>query len=419
VADWRDSLLDASIGGAPIFVKDVKGVHGRRTTVREMPGRDTPTREDHGRAARRWSVTAFVIGPDYMADRDAVIEVLESPGPYSFVHPWQGELSVVLDENSTLEVHESDAEGGWARLSFSLAESGEPDGVRTRVSTTAALATASAAVIAAVGAELPNAKLTVGAVFSAVAAAVSKVAAAMMLAKRKVMGALGVADAARLTDAMQSLQTNARRLLNTPDELLTTVSSLTAEVFSLIRDQDGEDLASYPGGERVIRADAALTAAQDLGRAETMTPPPYEGAYVDPDVRAGEALIGKVLLAVGVAHAADLFGTLPLESSKTADKVLEVMGGLFDLLLVDPTTSDDLFLAVTDLKAALDSHLAALAASLPTVETYTPTTSLPALLVAFWLYGDPTRDLEIVGRNRVPDPNFLPGGEPLEVLVDA
>lgn len=419
MADWRDSLLDASIGGVPLFVKDVKTTSGRRTAVREMPKRDAPAVEDLGRKARRYSVTGYVIGPNYMADRDAVMAVLEGPGPYMFRHPWQGDKSVVLDEGSALEVHESDTEGGWARLSFSLAESGEKDGLRVTVSTSAALSKASAAVLATAPNVTKNLKLHIGDVFAAASAAIGKVSSTLMQAKRKVMGALGVADAGRLTDAIADLGSNAGRLLNTPAELLTTISGLVAATLALVRDQGAEVVATYPGGGKALRVEASLEAAQALATVETVTPAPFPGGPVNPDAQAAQAAIGKVLKLAAVAHAADLFGVLPLESSQTAAQVLETLGALLEELLLDPTTDDDMFAALTDVKAGLDAHLAGLAASLPTIQTYTPPASTPALLVAFWLYGDPTRDLEIAGRNRVRDPNFLPGGEPLEVLVDA
>lgn len=51
---------------------------------------------------------------------------------------------------------------------------------------------------------------------------------------------------------------------------------------------------------------------------------------------------------------------------------LATLGGLADDLLEDPDTEDDVFTAMTDLRAALDAHLATLVASLPRVQQYTP-----------------------------------------------
>lgn len=414
--DWRDNLLPASIGGVDLFVSSVNTVGGRRVVVTELPKRDKPVNEDMGRAAWRYAVTGFVIGTEYMAARDDVMRVLSSKGPHVFVHPWQGPKSVVLE--GTVTIAESDTEGGWAQLSFGLVESGEPDGLRVLVSSAAALAAAADAGVAAGAADLAKGLAGVGDVFAAAAAAVGKVSSTLMSAKRKVLGALGVSELTSLTDAITELKDTGHRLLNTPAELMTTLSGLVASLMSVIGvfADDNAAAAPFPGGAKAIRAEAALEAAQELAAVDTVTPPPFPGGPVDAGAQEAERAIGKALRVAAVTSTAALFQTLPLESADTAKQALEAIGDLAEQLLVDETTSDELFTALTDLKAALDRHLAGLASSLPSVQTYTPAVTMPALLIAWQFYGDPTRDLEIAGRNNVKDPNFVRGGVPLQVL---
>lgn len=425
MADWRDSLLPGSIGGVPIYISEVKSSVGRRTTSRELPFRDIPAHEDLGRRARRFSVSAFVIGKSYIEERDKVIDLFETPGPWLFTHPWWGELSVILDEGASLDIQESDSEGGWARFSFSLVESGNPDGARISVSTSSALAVASQAAISAVLADTPKEmKLEIGAVFSAAAGAVGKLSSSMLQAKQKVQGALGVSQAAGLSDSIADLKGNATKLLNTPAELLGTMRGLVSGLISIFTDASAADEskpnAPYPGGAKKIRAEAAISMAQELAAVDTVTPPPFPGGPVDLDAQAAEQALSKAVGVMVVSQTIALFGSsLPVESVDQALEALTKLGQMADQILVDTETSDTLFTAMSDLRAALDAHLASLSSSLPQVTTYTPTASIPALLLAFNLYNDPTRDLEIVGRNGVRDPNFIPGGEPLEILIDA
>lgn len=425
MADWRDSLLPGSIGGVSLYVSEVKSSVGRRTTSRELPFRDVPAHEDLGRRSRRFSVSGFVIGAGYLAERDAVIAVFESKGPWLFVHPWWGEISVVLDEGASLDVAESDAEGGWARFSFSLVESGEPDGAKISTSTSAALSSASKKAIVAVQLDtLKKLKLDIGAVFSAASSAIGKISSAMLKAKRKVQGALGVTQAAGISDALADLKANANKLLATPAELLTSLNGLVSSLKGIFTDFSASEQESpnsaYPGGSKKLAAEAAIAMAQDLASVDTITPPPYPGGPQDEDAAAAARALSKALGVMVVAETIDLFGTsLPVESADQAIEALLSLGDLADAILLDVETSDDLYVAMTDLRAALDAHLASLSASLPTIQIYIPAATMPALLLAFNLYGDPTRDLEIVGRNRVPDPNFLVGGEPLEVLQGA
>lgn len=418
---WQDDLLPASLGGAPFFTADARQLAiGRRTVLTEFPKRDTPAREDLGRRARRWSVVGFVLGPEYMQARDTLMAVLESEGPYVFSDPWLGEFPVILD--GQVQVQESDAEGGLARFTFALVESGDEGEVRTAPSTSAALGAASAAALAAGAADLEkDLDISLGDALSAATAAVGTAAVAMGDALRKVEGTLGLAQAAELASALGDLKNAAQQLLNTPGALMAAINGIVAGILGLIKladAADAADVAEFPGGDKVVRADTAIETTKALGVVETVTPPPYPGGPKKPEATAAEAAIGKALKVATAASAAALFVALPLDSTDTATSVLTTVGGLVETLSLNTTTSDALFVALQDLKAALDKHLAGLASELPAMTTFTPTNSMPALLVAYYVHGDPTRDREVVARNDVKDPNFVTGGEPLKVLLD-
>jgi prophage DNA circulation protein len=53
---------------------------------------------------------------------------------------------------------------------------------------------------------------------------------------------------------------------------------------------------------------------------------------------------------------------------------------------------------------------------LPSVTQVVPQQTLPALVQAYQLYGDSTRDTDLVNRNLLQHPGFIPAGEPLEVV---
>ncbi|MGT2507914.1 DNA circularization protein [Cupriavidus basilensis] len=125
---WRDELRPASFRGVRF---ETRGGHelagGRRLARFEYPQRDEPYMEDMGKKAREHKITAFVIGPDYMAARDALLEALETAGPGELVLPFAGRRSVVAGEFS---LKESTEEGGMATFSLVFTEAGklaEPD----------------------------------------------------------------------------------------------------------------------------------------------------------------------------------------------------------------------------------------------------------------------------------------------------
>jgi len=124
---WRDELRPASFRGVAFETRGHELGGGRRLARHEYPQRDEPYLEDMGKKAREYKVQAFVIGPDYRAARDALLEALEQSGPGELVHPFFGRRSVVAGE---FGLKESTEEGGMATFSLVFTEAGklaEPD----------------------------------------------------------------------------------------------------------------------------------------------------------------------------------------------------------------------------------------------------------------------------------------------------
>ena len=85
---WRDQLRTASFRGATFFYRDAGADLGRRQQRHEYPGRDLAWHEDLGRKTREFSIRGYVLGADYMVDRDRLIEAIETLGCF---HVWGGE----------------------------------------------------------------------------------------------------------------------------------------------------------------------------------------------------------------------------------------------------------------------------------------------------------------------------------------
>lgn len=403
---WLDDLLEADIGGAPFFALSVRSSGGRRTVVTEFPGRDEAAAEDLGRRSRRWSVEAVVIGAEYMQARDAVVDVLEKAGPHRFTHPWWGEAQVVLD--GPIEVSESAAEGGVARISFSLAEVGTAPAFKIVPSPAADLGAAADYAKEIAAADYAKTIGGLGDVLAAIAAAITTAASAMTKVHRKVLAAFGGVDT--LTYALLDFDEARDDLAALPDTLMAEINGLLAALGQMIRDSAVADQEAYPGSEKVQRVEQALQAAEELHAVDVATETDDEAE------QAAEAAFNLAFRSLAVATFTALFQDLPLESTDQSAAVLTSLGGALEDLLLEPTLSDEAYDALTDLRSALAEQARAAAQALPSLTTYTPTSATPALLIAFWLYGDPGRDLEIVARNGVADPNFVPGLVPLEVL---
>ncbi|GGC70845.1 DNA circularization N-terminal domain-containing protein [Chelatococcus reniformis] len=118
---WRDRLRPASFRGAQFHVEAGVRASGRRIAMHEYAKRDDPYAEDLGRRARRHPISAYLVGADYQAPRDQLIDALEREGAGMLVHPTLGSFRVVCGGYS---VRESRERGGFCEFDIEFLESG-------------------------------------------------------------------------------------------------------------------------------------------------------------------------------------------------------------------------------------------------------------------------------------------------------
>lgn len=118
---WLEKKRPASFRGVPFYINDSQLGAGRRLARHEYPQRDLPYLEDMGRKAREYKVDAYVLGPEYMDSRDALLAAIEKPGPGQLVHPWHGTVQVVAQD---CQLSESTSAGGYAKFSITFVEAG-------------------------------------------------------------------------------------------------------------------------------------------------------------------------------------------------------------------------------------------------------------------------------------------------------
>ena len=157
-ATWRASLQPASFGGAGFHVEVSSKSGGRRIAGHEYPKAETPFAEDMGRKAAGWQVTAYLIGDDYIAERDALLAVCDSEGPFTLVHPTFAAMQVHCGPYAASESRER---GGYAQVDMTFFEAGQnPDAsgaADTQAQATSAASASNDASAATVDSSLTNA----------------------------------------------------------------------------------------------------------------------------------------------------------------------------------------------------------------------------------------------------------------------
>jgi prophage DNA circulation protein len=400
---------------------------GRRTVVREFPNRDTPHSEDLGKRARRFTIDGYLLGADYDVDRDRLVAAFEQEGQGRLVHPYWGDRVVVLD--GPVRFSETVGEGAKASFSATFVDAGDPMTPARARSSGADLdneADVAAAALEADTAATFNVAGQVGDVADAAVELGTLAVSTLRSANGKAKSALGVADTA--SDTLDQLEAEMATLVATPDTLAARVRSAIAEVVAVASDVDDATLAAiadgtdlevpYSGGPLSdrFRADIVLTVfrafasyGDDLDAIDTTTP---EG--VQQQVNADAFVL--LVQAAGAIETARAAAELVFDSFDQAVEFRDELSEAIEELL--PSVDDETFARLSGLRAKLQQKLTSTAETLPRVVTFTPSATMPALVVAQRLYGDPERDVDIIARNNPSRPAFLEGGEPLQVLAD-
>lgn len=412
-ATWRDSLLPASFRGIPFVIDQASTPAGQRGQLHEFVQRDEPFYEQLGKQAQVHKLTAYIIGPDCFDRRDKLLEALEKPGPGELVHPWLGRMSVKV---GPCEVSHDRREGGMARFELEL----YPD--LPRKFPTARANTRQQAVKASKG--------LLDSALGRYSAAMAKVDAArisLMGLRNSVSGVFAAVQQqfAPLLSIVNDVTGFAQTIMGAPNGLLSMFTSyfggLGSGLFSLFSSSGGSSRSSYRG--------ALSTATQHVESITAIdTVPQVSGADTGAAAQATADLVQDMLLVQVGALVADLpvapkvepvvtAPSLEQQVSKpierpevpVADDVLQLRDELIEAIWQASLKADhDHYQALTDLRHSLNAHLTAVAESGVRLVDFTPEHSLPALVLAYRRFGDATREGEVVQRNRIRHPGFVP-----------
>lgn len=395
---WRDRLQPGRFRDAAFFIESDDAAIGRRTVLHEYPLRDVPYVEDLGRRAREFSIECFVLGPDYMTARDALIAALEAPGPGTLVHPYLGTMRVAV---LSARKRESTAEGGVARFSITFAEAGENLEPRAAPDTGAIVQGRAERATGAI-------KKVFDEVFSVEKKPqyVTDAAIGVVNDALKAIDGLGKqfpglpVELTRFTDDIARVTGALATLVRLP-------ASLSASLLSLIAGYAG--VATSP-----LDALKGLRKLFDYGATAPAVPATTPSRLAQ---RANQEAVIALTRRAALVEAVRASAAIDFASYQDAAAVRDELADRLDAQM--ETADDEVYDVLLDLRGAMVEDINARGATLARVIDVTPRTTLPALVLAHQLYGDAAREAEIVARNRIRHPGFVPGGRPLEVLANA
>lgn len=442
MSTWRDQLHPASFRGVPFHVDSDSMPAGRRTQTHEYPQRDKPLVEDLGRVTREIKLAAFVIGEDCYFQRDNLLNALDKPGAGELVHPWYGRLTATA---TVCSVSHERREGGMVRFDLVFVEDGEkgfPAGVPN---TARQLEDSSESLLESAIARYKSAMAVVNRARLAVVALQNGVAGVQMAI---------ASELRQLTGLVGSVEALADMLINAPGNFAAMIRGQFASVGGSSRSSgyrwgpsSGGESASLEADPEFARTVAALPEATpefasfaESGRAITgqveqarqlaNAPPPAGGTDTAAVVTAARELVRDALIVLAVREAVampvvqapePLTGFATLEQQVVAPIQRPEVPVTADVVALRDAISDALWLAalaspvehVEQLEAVrsqVRAHLTEVARAGVRLSEVTTRESLPAVVLAYQRYGDATRAEEIVTRNKVQHPGFLPVG---------
>lgn len=394
---WHDKLRKPSFRGVPFHWESSDVEFGQRIARHDYPQRDESYFEPMGKIPREFYLDLYVIGPDYMEGRDRLMSALEEPGPGTLVHPTFGTLTVTVIGRPRLR--ETTREGGMARFTVLFARSGENKYPSQTVDTAGSVSTQSAATVAAAKTDFVKS--------FTVANQPAFVQNSVITSIQGVTTKLNSIMATFPTTALaSSILSEIRRFESAIASAILAPKGLADSITGMVTDALGMFL---PSG-RISMALSAYNTSYISTSIKLTTPSRIREAA---NLQAIDRLVKVTSLAVAAEAATEVEYATFQDAVATRTQVLTALENAIT------TMPDEIKSQLHPLRTAMIRFYRADSADLSRIVSVEIPATLPALVVAHNLYGDATRAAEIVSRNRLPHPGFVPGGRPLEVLTNA
>jgi prophage DNA circulation protein len=395
--DGRE-LVGASFRGIPFFVSSGTQTGGRRTVTHEFPRRNDPQVDDLGRATKTFSIDGYVLGADYMTQRDALIDALDDvEGPGELVHPFYGTISVQAGPFSTTE---TTAQGGIAvfTIEFTRVAQTPPAAVESP-DLQGELDESATAARAASETEITDNYDVSGQPSWALESLSTDVLAAMA-GWRTYLQPLVQAEqaAARLAADIELIEGTASSLIREPVELLDALRDALASVV------ESAVVAPLEFAKALIETYEAIGLVQ-LAPTTTST---------STQERNNQLALSAAMKREMLVYACQLAG---LAAYPSLEDAIDIRDQLVDLLdEQSQAASVEIYPELSEVRAKLTAAVPG-TAQLARLQTVSRKVETPAILLSYQLYGTTSESEDIVERNGAADPLFLSGD--LEVLSRA
>lgn len=393
--NWLKTLWAASYKGVPFFVDKDNERGSRRIVEHEFPMRDEPFLEDLGEGVRHYRVTAYCVGNQADTNASSVMSICATRGPGILILPTHGPVLV-----RCLEFERNRDKDRHGYIGHSLTFSRE--GASTALVSSAILSNLTFIAV-------DNLATSIASTFVGNLLATLQPDFVVGAAVNGLLDAVATVETLRATNPVDVIVSAAQR-----NELI----SLYADLPELIADPVSR--AEVP--ERIVAAMRAVSAAiepevrvsaiEEILQALPAPAVIVPSAYPTPrrrDQAINREEADRVLRLAAIAAYCEAVALAPLRDRPAA---LTLRGNVSEYLEAEIESIDpgqfDLYRSLQATRDATVNYLSKSILDLAPVRTIDANQSMPSLYWAWRFYKDPNRSTEIVERNRLSHPSFVP-----------
>lgn len=393
--NWLKTLWSASYKGVPFFVERDNEGGSRRVLEHEFPMRDDPFLEDMGEGVRRYRVTAYVVGNSADTRASSVMQICAQRGPGILVLPTHGPVLVRCLE---FERDRSKDKHGYIAHSLRFTREG---------ASSALVSSAILSNLTFVAAD--NLATSVASSFVSNLLTNLQPDFVVNAAVNGLMDAVATIETMRTSNPVDLVVSAAQR-----NELLALYNDLPDLVA------DPETRADVPtrivasmravtyGIDETVRVRAIEEILQAIPAPTVIVP----SSYLTPrrrDEAYNRETAARVLRQAAVAAYCEAAVLAPLRDRPTA---ITLRGNVAEYLEKELESIDasefDLYRSLLASRDAAINYLSKAVLDLAPVRQIDANQTMPSLYWAWRFYKDPSRAMEIVERNRVSHPSFIP-----------
>lgn len=405
---WRDQMLPASFRGISFLIPQASVPVGMKVQLHEFPQRDEPFAEQMGKQAQVHRLVCWIIGDDCFERRDKFMEAVQTPGAGELVHPWLGRMQVKAGE---AELTHDFKQGGMAAFAVTFYPDIPLKFPTAKVNTQQQVVKASDSLLDSALTRYKSAMAKVDQARLGLARLRNSLSGVYTVIQQQFSTIIGAFT--NLTGFVQSL-------MNAPDSLSSLFSSYFSEfsVDDYLGDDSGPSYRnSVATATQQTEAVASINTVSDSGGVDAAAASQATANLVQDALLVQVALIISQMpvatqpVSTATVASVEQQAVQPIVRTEVpvADDVIELRDNLNEAIFQASLKADpEHYMVLNTLRQAIVKHLTAVAESGVRLVEITPTETLSALVLAYRRFGDATRESEVVQRNRLRHPGFVP-----------